>query len=594
MCRIAGFAYQGDREERGSILSSMTSSLAHGGPDDEGIYLDDRIGFGHRRLSILDLSAAGHQPMLSKEEDLVITYNGEIYNFQELRTQLQTCGKIFQTQTDTEVILAAYEQWGLDAFDMFEGIFAFALYDRRKREVLLVRDHVGVKPLYYSVVSQQLVFASEVRAFKKFNAQWPENPDWKILFLAFGSMPEPATTLQDVYSLPPGHCLTFPLDHFSPRVQDYRKKTDQSGTSPEMLELMRNTLRASVRKNLISDAPIGIFLSGGIDSSLITLLADQMQEAIKTISVNFDEASFDEHFFQQKVLEKTRNAEHISHRVSEHMFWDKLPDIWRAMDQPSIDGVNTYFISACARRDGLKAVLSGLGADEIFGGYASFQPVRYLSVLRGLPMKRMFADLLGQRNSAFRRLVFLDLPGAAGDYLLLRGIHTPDVIAGILNIREEAVWEVLRKISIELPQTTHEREYMSQLESRIYMTNQLLRDTDTMAMWHGVEVRVPFLDISLLKIVEKIAVDERYKKGYTKYLVSEPYRDLLPPEVVNRSKKGFTFPISLWMKRNPQAFKELIEPVKEAEKIVKGFAEGRDHWSRYWSLVVMKQFGGAG
>jgi len=592
MCRIAGFASLSVLPNREERLKSMLDAVAHGGPDDSGQYMDDVVALGHRRLSIIDLSSAGHQPMVLGDE-LIISFNGEIYNYQSLKKELQGLGVIFKTQTDTEVILHAYRQWGTSVFDRFEGIFAFALYDKERHKLLLVRDHIGVKPLYYHFANKLLVFGSEVRVFAEFQKTWKENENWRILFLAFGSIPHPYTTIQDVYQLNPGSFIEINMVDFSYAVHQYKqlKNTVTLTNSHEELEAIKNAVRAAVKKNLISDAPLGVFLSGGIDSSLLTLLADQFHENIKTLSVNFDEASFDEYPYQKLVLEKTNSVEHISYRVSEHMFWESLPDIWKAMDQPTIDGVNSYFVSKCANKDGLKVVLSGLGADEIFGGYASFKRIKWIKRLRSfLPFKQSLSRIIGYRNRAYQRLMYLDIEGPVGDYLFLRGIHTPYVISGLLDIQEDKVWKAIREVEVEVPFNSDDREYVSILETRIYMTNQLLRDTDCMGMWHGLEVRVPYLDVDLLRQVHAIKPSDRYKDLSHKYLLTKSFLDLIPVEIAKREKKGFTFPIMVWIKDNPERFKQLIDKNVTAERIIKGFEGGLDHWSKYWSLAVLKQF----
>jgi asparagine synthase (glutamine-hydrolysing) len=594
MCRIAGIVSSSLLPSRDAELRAMLSVLVHGGPDDEGRYSDDRVTFGHRRLSIIDLSSAGHQPMVSSSSELVISFNGEIYNYKSLREELAVLGATFATATDTEVILKAYEQWGVKSFQRLTGIFAFSLYDKANQKLFLVRDQAGVKPLYYNLSRQQLIFASEVRAFKAFDNAWKENADWKIFFLAFGSIPFPYTTLDEVYQLEPGCFLELNLADFSSAITAYRAAavTSTPSSPGEELKNVGASIQRAVEKNLISDAPLGVLLSGGIDSSLLTLLADRQQEGIKTISINFDDAAFDEYPYQRLVLEKTKHVEHTSHRITERMFWDNLDDIWKAMDQPTIDGVNTYFVSKCARRDGLKVVLSGLGADEIFGGYASFRRIGLLKLLRTyLPFKNRVAKIIGFRKHKYRRLMFLDLPGPIGDYLFLRGIHTPNVIGALLDIPEADVWEVLKKVQVRLPENLEAHQYVSILESKIYMANQLLKDTDGMGMWHGLEIRVPFLDVELVQHVEGISPELRFREEGQKYLLTASHPKLIPPAIVNRVKKGFTFPIAMWMKNNPERFRSLTDSNNPAaRKIIDGFTDGSDHWSKYWSLAVLRQF----
>ncbi len=571
----------------------MLTILRHGGPDDEGVFIEAPVSFGHRRLSIIDLSSAGHQPMLSHNENIVLSYNGEIYNYRLLKQELELKGVVFKTHTDTEVIISAYEQWGISFFNRLEGIFAFSLYDKIRKKIYLVRDQLGVKPLYYFASNQELIFASEVRAFQALRGGWKENEDWKVLFLAFGSLPHPHTTLASVFQLAPGTFLEFDLLRFNFRTELYYKPGSKEYTINKVetaLSCMKQAIAAASHKNMLSDAPLGIFLSGGIDSSLLTLLADQVEQSVKTVSVNFEDASFDELPYQQMILDRTQHLEHHSYFVTESVFWQNLEDVWQAMDQPSIDGVNAYFVSSCAKQAGLKVVLSGVGADEVFGGYESIKRITWLKKLRYLPFRNTIAHLLGLYKKEFKRLVFLSIPGGIGDYLLLRGIHTPDTIAGLLNISEKDVWNVLKNVTIDLPETTDAREYVSLLESKIYLTNQLLKDTDSMSMWHGLEVRAPFLDVSLLEKANQIIPAIRYNRQAPKYLLTASNKDILPDEIVYRKKAGFTFPFALWMKRNPDRFKALVKEGESTDEVVHDFENGQSHWSKYWSLVVLNQF----
>jgi asparagine synthase (glutamine-hydrolysing) len=593
MCRIVGRVLRDGKNNFVEGLSLMLRSVAHGGPDDEGTYFDEKVALGHRRLSIIDLSKGGHQPMLTEAKDIVISFNGEIYNYQELKKELEADGITFQTKTDTEVILKAYQKWDTHAFDKLEGIFAFALFDKEKELFFLVRDHIGVKPLYYFLDEKELLFSSEVRAFKALRADWKENEDWKVLFLAFGSIPHPYTTLSNVFQLRPGSYIRLNVRDFSHQIVSYYRFDNREysiDTSSNALALMQLSTLKAVQKNLIADAPLGIFLSGGVDSSLLTLLADQLLKEVKTISINFDDSSYDEYPFQKLVLEKTQNVEHTSHRVTEHMFWDHLNDIWRAMDQPSVDGVNAYFAARCAKNDGIKAVLSGLGADEIFGGYASFTRIKWMRWIRQLPVKKIIAKVLSLIKKSWGRLVYLNLPGAIGDYLFLRGIHTPDEIATLLKIPQSNVWDVLDKVPFDMPTKMNDVEYASLLEARIYMTNQLLKDTDYMSMWHGVEVRVPFLDIELLRKVHTIPSSIRYNDLWPKHLLTAANHNILPRKIIFRNKKGFTFPFVVWMKRSPMRLENLFPKGKEASSVLKEFKNGRCHWSKCWSLAVLQQY----
>ncbi len=594
MCRIAGIITRQPNEGSSAALKRMLAQLAHGGPDDEGIYSDGNLTFGHRRLSIIDLSSAGHQPMRSTEDHYIISYNGEIFNYQELKAELLSDGVSFATATDTEVIIRVYEKWGASGFARLRGMFAFSFFDRLKNKVLLVRDAVGIKPLYYFKNADTLIFASEVKAFRAYDERWKQSDNWPIFFLAFGSIPFPYTTLNDVYQLRGGSFLELDLNNFSVVQMSFKSLPVGTAMITDAKQAIGNVygqMNEALKRHLLSDAPLGVFLSGGIDSSLLTIMADkEVNHELQAVSVNFKEATYDERAFQQIALSRTNHTHQNSYEVGESMFWEHLDDIWNAMDQPSIDGVNSYFVSYFARRAGLKAVLSGLGADELFGGYASFSRISIARFLRILPFKNMFAAVAGQIREQYKRISFLTVPGAIGDYLFLRGLFTPDQIASVLNIELTEVLRVLNTVSVNVPDNLSDKEYASFLESEIYMKNQLLKDTDFMSMWHALEVRVPFLDEDLIATVETIPSDIRYQNDRPKFLLTTAFKDQLPHEIIFRRKTGFTFPFSLWLKNSPQRSGQIFPKGEEAGKVKSQFMAGKTHWSKYWSLIVMQNF----
>lgn len=592
MCRIAGIVERYQSVESKSKLSCMLHALAHGGPDDEGIFSDNGVHLGHRRLSILDVSSLGHQPMITGDGQVVLCFNGEIYNFQEIREDLKSKGYKFHSDTDTEVILYAYQEWGVKSFSRFNGMFAFGLYDKSKKKLFLARDHAGIKPLYYSVNNQKLIFASEVRAFKSYKTNWAQNDYWKILFLAFGSVPFPHTTLEDVYMLPKGHYLVVDLNTFEYNLEEFQclHYSEEIRDAKEAKQLIRETLSLAVKRHLISDAPIGIFLSGGIDSSLLTLIANQIGiNQLRTVSVTFKEATFDESQYQQLVLNKIK-SHHTSYCVDDEVFLNALEDILTAMDQPSVDGVNSYFVSKCAHENGLKAVLSGIGADEFFGGYSSFTRMKNLQMLRSIPSKFLSSGL-GRIKDTFKRAHYLESKSTTGDYLFLRGIYAPGDIAKILGCSEKEVQEVVDKVMYckDAPDKTGPN-YASFLEANIYMQNQLLKDTDYMSMWHGLEVRVPYLDKELLQLVMKVSTSLKYKKKCPKYLLSNTFQHLLPQEVIFRKKYGFTFPFQLWLKKHIKKVEKYADSTSYGRETKDLFLKGDAHWSKYWSLVVLNKF----
>lgn len=591
MCRIAGIIEAHPQPESKEKLEAMLYALRRGGPDDQGTYEAGGVLLGHRRLSIIDLSKQGHQPMLSEDGSLILAFNGEIYNFQHIKSDLMAKGYRFRSTTDSEVILYAYQEWGKEAFAKFNGMFAFALYDKTAQQVHLVRDHAGIKPLYYAFEEGQLIFASEVRAFSAYRADWPDQPNWKAMFLAFGSLPFPFTTLRGVQMLAKGSFLTLSLNGFSHRITRFHQfaYTQEISSAAEAEALIKEQLMQAVERHLIADAPLGVFLSGGIDSSLLTLLAHQLgSKKLNTLSVTFKEASFDESAYQKMVLERIQ-SQHTAFCVDDQLFLSQLEDVFQAMDQPSIDGVNSYFIAKCAHENGLKAVLSGLGGDEYFGGYSSFKRMKQLQLLHNLPTAALGATL-GKFKDAYKRIAYLQLRNETGDYLFLRGLYPAQDIARILEIPEKQVMDMLRQVRFEGAPQIKDENYASFLESNIYMENQLLKDTDFMSMWHALEVRVPFLDRQLLESVLSIAPATKYRNERPKYLLSHTFRNLLPEGVVFRQKYGFTFPFAVWLKQHIAQVQAMTPSNPHIAAKQQGFMQGSMHWSKYWSLVIAEQF----
>jgi asparagine synthase (glutamine-hydrolysing) len=591
MCRIAGLVA---RHQVGPEVQKMIDIMAHGGPDDEGQFNSKHISLGHRRLSIIDLSAAGHQPMVDEASGIVLSFNGEIYNYKELRQMLKAAGLPFTTETDTEVIIRAYQRWGTESFSKLRGMFAFALFDTRKESIILARDPGAIKPLYYSLDSERLVFASEVKAFKSYDPQWSEDNSWQKLFLTFGFLPHPFTSLQAVHSLTPGCYLQVDIQLFKGAEISFLSrgliKSHQPGNAGA---LVRNAVEVAVRRHLISDAPLGVFLSGGIDSSLLTLLAGrELGTNLRTVSVNFHESSHDEGPFQRQVLQKLGPHNHQAFVVTEEMFWRNWDNLWGAMDQPTVDGVNTYFVSQAARESGLKAVLSGLGADELFGGYKSFFRVRWLRYIRSIPAKAALARVLGGRKDALRRFAFLNIPGPIGDYLFLRGIQTPEEVASVLQCTEKEIWDLLSSLSLAVPERLSDADYASFLETQLYMRGQLLKDTDFMSMHFGLEVRVPFLDEDLVHTVQSIGLKNQIDQSYPKKLLTRSFSDILPDAIVLRKKQGFVFPFQAWLSNGIRSgnlpmsgdFRQSNKPTTLVSRKV--------HWSKSWSHIVLENFNG--
>jgi asparagine synthase (glutamine-hydrolysing) len=593
MCRIAGII--SNKLQAGQIreqVSIMCAVLKHGGPDDEGIFFDEKvnIAFGHRRLSIIDLSKKGHQPMADLQQKAWITFNGEIYNYLELKEQLLKTGAKFYSDTDTEVILLAYLHWGTAAFSKFRGMFAFALYDVAISVTYLVRDSTGIKPLYYYVNNKLLSFASEVKAFKAASIAVEPEQTWLVRFLALGHIPEPYTTLKNVYSLKKGHFLCWDNNKGTFHISPYNNNL--SGTNyitdvDTAKQQIHDYLERAIKRQLISDAPIGVFLSGGIDSSLVSLLANaQKAQQLKTISIYFNEKTYDERAYQNIVLNNL-DSEKFAHLVQQSDFEAFFPFIISGMDMPTTDGINTWFISKYAHDDGLKAVLSGVGADELFGGYPSFNRIKYLRYLRKMP-PALFGLANHFKTDKYKKVSFLAHNHPLADYLLLRGLFIPRDIAQILDIDEKQVTEILFSEDSMPDLGPYNKEHAAWFETNLYMQNQLLRDTDVMSMNHGLEVRVPFLDEDFQQMVQSISPGIRFNQNQPKKLLIDSFKELLPETIWNRPKMGFTFPLQEWMSKHPEISNENLYKGKVAQCAVKKFKQGQMHWSKIFALYQIQ------
>jgi len=591
MCRIAGIiAHRLQPDEINEKVKTMCNTLQHGGPDDEGIFTDaDRhLVFGHRRLSIIDLSSNGHQPMADVQQKAWITFNGEIYNFRQLKDELLSAGAVFYSSTDTEVIIQAYLHWGVAAFARLRGMFAFALYDKAKALTYLVRDSTGIKPLYYHIENGAISFASEVKALKIAGiANEPDN-DWQVRLLAFGHIPEPYTTLKNVFSLPKGNLLCWDNHKSNYTITSYHSpiKEEYITNREEAKKLIHNALKQSINRQLIADAQIGVFLSGGVDSSLITLLADEQKKAqLKIISIFFNEKAYDESAYQNLVLNKIQ-GDKFTHLVKKEDFAVSFSQIMQSMDMPTTDGINTWFISKYAQQDGLKAVLSGLGADELYGGYPSFNRIHYLNYLKKIPAS-VISAILPFAADQYKKLEYLLHKHPLADYLLLRGLFAPAAIAKILNTDVKQVNDILFRDSITPGYDQYNEEYAAWMENNLYMQNQLLRDTDIMSMNHGLEVRVPFLDEDFQRLAMRIAPTIRFDKTQGKKLLIDSFKELLPKEIWNRPKMGFTFPLQQWMQQLPAMSNHELYAGKAAQNEIKKFKNNKIHWSKSFALYQL-------
>jgi len=702
--KISNFEFRNSELSLARVVERMNATLRHRGPDDQGIanfeFRDSalksaessqhsagrnlssgvsdqkfeirnsqseiQVGLGNTRLAIIDLSRAGHQPMHDAEAQLTITYNGEIYNFRELRAEIGDAFGPWRSNTDTEVVLRAYRKWGVATFAKLRGMFALAIWDARQQELLLARDRFGIKPLYYSVKevqsptskvqslpgedrrwtldvghARQFLFASEVRALlstglveRKLSAAGLTS------YLEYGSIQAPATIIDGVSSLLPGHYLRVRAVESALQISDCEfanlaheafttetqrtQRLHREESRSEAVAVLRARLAESVRLHLVSDVPLGIFLSGGMDSSaLVALMSLVTKEKPKTFSVVFDEAKFSEAPHSRLVAEQFQTDHHEIH-LTEDQLLGMLPAALAAMDQPTMDGVNTFVVSKAVKEQGVTVALSGLGGDELFAGYATFRRAVRLRETSGISRKLLHSVARvgkAQLNGSVRRRKFWQLAQSdyspATVYAVTRQLFSSDQIERISdfgfrisdlssksNGGIQRAGSVLKnpKSEIRNPKFDTVNE-ISRLELQGYMANTLLRDTDFMSMAHSLEVRVPFVDSEIVSYVLGLPGQWKLNGSRPKPLLAEVLGDLLPSKFLERSKMGFTLPFEKWMRLG--LHHEISKTFQDHERLARcGLVGESAHgvwedfqrspasvgWSRPWSLYVLAKW----
>lgn len=569
MCGITGiFSYSADAPPVDqSALQPAHAALAARGPDGDGIWISDdrRTGFAHRRLSIIDLSEAGAQPMTinAAGRDLTIIFNGEIYNHEALRKMLETDGTVFRSQSDTEVLLHLYARHGAAMVHKLRGMFAFAIHDPKEGGIFLARDPYGIKPLYFSNTNGVFRFASEVKALLA-GGEIDTAPcaAGHAGFFLTGYVPEPHTLYRGIRALPSGTSLWIgesgtvqPHQWFD--VSRVLAEAEPEDFSPEAL---REALVDSVRHHMVADVPVGVFLSSGLDSATLAALASEIEgSALRTVTLGFDEyrgGDHDETILAEKIAHHY-GTNHETRWIAQTDFEEAADDLFAAMDQPTIDGVNSYFVSKITREAGLKVALSGVGGDELFGGYAGFQEipslVRKFGMFRYLPglgraMREISAPLVRRMTSPKYAGVIEYGTRHSDAYLLRRGLFMPWELPDLMD--PELAAEGLQALAIRdrLADTTGglqtPRQIVTALESCWYMRNQLLRDADWAGMAHGLEIRTPLVDATLLSgLAPMLAASSPPGK---KDMAQTPAK-LLPGNVLNRPKTGFSIPVREWL-----------------------------------------------
>lgn len=583
-------------------LTLMQDQMRNRGPDGEGIWLENGIGLVHTRLSVLDLSDAAAQPMVDSTSSCVLAYNGEIYNYKELRTDLEHKGYIFRSKSDTEVLLYLYRDKGEQLVEDLRGMYAFVIWDVKKRSLLCARDPYGIKPLYYSDNGKTLRIASQVRTLTRSDAISKEqDPAGVCGFYLFGHVPEPYTYLRDIKSLPAGSVLECSIGG-KPNIRSFFSVSNvyfnamaTRSDVPEPGQFVR-AIRDSVTHHMMADVPVGVFLSSGIDSgAILGLMRDTSEEPVDAFTLSFEEYSGkqeDEEPLAAMVAEYY-NARHIPHVFPRDEISRLLPRFLEAMDQPSIDGLNTWLMSRVARDNGLKVILSGLGGDELMGSYPSFRSipnsVKLLRFFRRLPkmgelfrhtMQVMHAGGIPVNPKSAGLLLFGG--SYAGAYLLRRGLFMPWELENLVGA--EFAHEGLLKLSPIAhiqnglqPDPISNFGRVATLESTFYLRNQLLRDADWAGMDHSVEIRTPLVDAMLLNELAPLLVHPERNHNFKNLLAHAPHKPL-PVNVRDRNKTGFTLPISVWLE---------AMPALDIWRRVPLLARHGCHWARRWAYTVM-------
>ncbi len=617
MCGICGLINSNQRDIDSEELLSMTRILAHRGPDDEGTFIDKNVGLGVRRLKVIDLET-GHQPIHNEDESIWIVFNGEIYNYKELRQKLEKRGHSFYTKTDTEVIIHLYEEKGADCVLDLNGMFAFCLWDKRKKTLILARDRLGIKPLYYSSLNEGFIFASEIKSILKIPG-FNRSLDWQALddYLSYLYIPEPRTIFKQIKKLPPGYILTYregKVEIFS--YWDFEYKDAQQEKEEYFCERLEDLLTTSIKRRLMSDVPLGVFLSGGLDSSILVGLMSQIGlKEIKTFSLGFDTPSYNELAFAKRVAEhfNTKHREFMVRPDAVHL----LPKMINYLDEPFADSsiIPTFLISQLAKRE-ITVALAGGGGDELFGGYLWTAREESLNRYRQLPlfMKRTLRKFFNSDNS-FKRgddlkskiSRFLeDTTSSALEGYKRRVSCFSDALKDRLyslelreNIKDTEEADILKQY-YERYKSERPINKMLYTDTRMYLPGDELTKIDRMSMANSLEVRVPFLDHEIVEFAATIPLKYKIRGGITKYIEKKAFRRLLPPQILRQRKHGFSIPIHQWFRGELKGFADEILLSKNLEKrklfnpqiiqqLLEEHQSGRQNLGHHiWALLVFE------
>ena len=616
MCGISGYFGQGNKE----VLRRMTDVLKHRGPDDEGFYLKENIGLGHRRLSIIDLKT-GHQPLANEDKTIWLIFNGEIYNFQDLRKELVGQGHRFSTQTDTEVMIHLYEEKGEDFLNDLNGMFALALWDEKERKLILARDRLGQKPLYYSLTGQTLVFGSELKSLLE-HPQIKRELDLNSLakYLIYEYVPVPQSIFKNIHKLGPGEYLIYQAGRLE--IKKYWDIAFNSlGSDPlEGLTLFERRFEEAVRIRLISDVPLGVFLSGGIDSTSIAYYAQKNSSAkIKTFSIGFTDKSFDESDYARQAA-KFLGSEHYEQILEPKDCLDLIPQITDFLDEPMADAsiIPTYLLSKFTREK-VTVALSGDGGDELLMGYPTFQAHKLAKLYQYLPLwlrEKIIRPLVNHLPASLDNISF--------DFKLKKFVSGFEYQSEIRNqpwLGSFAPEQLEKLLTSEIQQEIGKENYFEDIENYLkiikkeslenrliylylknYLQDDILTKTDRASMAIGLEARAPFLDYTLVDFINSLPNNYKLHGWQTKYIFKQLMKDKLPKNIVERSKKGFGIPVAKWIKNELKDFTlELLGKSRIKKQGIfnysyikqlldEHFSNHKDNRKLIWTLMIFQMW----
>ena len=551
MCGFVGFTNK--INDASIVLGKMMDRIKHRGPDSDGKYVDEQIAMGFRRLSIIDLSDQGSQPIFNEDKSLVLTFNGEIYNYKDLREELVASGHKFYTQTDSEVLIHGYEQWGEDMLDKLRGMFAFVIFNKNTNEVFGARDFFGIKPLYYAKMGETLMWGSEIKSFLDHPHFKKElNTDVLETYLTFQYSPTTETFFKNVYKLPAAHCFTYKNGEMNVRrYWEVNFHADNGPSLEDWVNRISDTFKNSVEVHKFADVEVGSFLSSGVDSSYVAAVAN----VDKTFTVGFGEDEKYNEIGYAKEFSKYINKENFSKVISPEEYWNSLSKIQYHMDEPLADpaAVALFFVCQIASEK-VKAVLSGEGADEIFGGYniyhnpadmASYfkipRPIRKAvgAVAEKLPHKHGINYLIRGSKDLDERFI--------GNAYIFSEKERKDILSIKTNAPDAMA---ITKPFYDKVRDQDQVTQMQYIDLHLWMTGDILLKADKMSMAHSLELRVPFLDRKVMELAEQIPVKDRVTETETKYAMRLAALQACPPQTAKKKKLGFPVPIRVWLKED--------------------------------------------